>query len=287
MSITNSKINGAVFAGLLLLVTLVGSPSKCEAQHKHPLDTIECHIVGFSFGTMFPSNTLSKVTMPSGETSQNATMHSLYKSPWLDFGVNGFYKYKSNWLVSLDANLWFGNDNLSNRTTRMPNVFSQDDIIIGTNGTDAVVTCYNRGLSFKAGVGKIFPLFPSKNPNSGILARLNGGWMQQQTIFMINDVNAPQIDGDYALLYDHQRRGFILTEGIGYWFMSNYSNLINLYVTFEVSQCWSHSTRDFMIDNYLGLHGKDNNSYFDLLFSVKLCWMFPLKGKSSQEYYYW
>ena len=214
-------------------------------------------------------------------------MASLYKSPWLNFGVNGFYKYKSNWLVSLDFDLFFGNDNLKNRIERMRTVYSSDSIIIGTNGTDAIVTAFNRGLDFKVGVGKIIPVAPKKNPNSGILLRLNGGMMFQQTIFSLNEVNAPQVDGDYALLYDHQRRGFLLNEALGFWFMSNRANLINFYISFEVTQCWTHSTRDYIIDDYLGLHGKDNNSYFDLLYSIKLCWMFPLKGKTSYDYYYY
>ena len=61
----------------------------------------------------------------------------------------------------------------------------------------------------------------------------------------------------------------------------------NVYLTFEVSQVWSRSTRQYMIDYYLGLQGKDNNRYFDLLYSIKLCWMFPLKGKTAHDYYFY
>lgn len=272
---------------ITFIFLLLGLGSVLHAQNSNGLDTIECHIVGFKFGTMFPSEKLSFESLEQGGTSRNATMYSLYKAPWLNFGINSFYKYKSNWLVSLDADIWFGSDNLKHRMERMSNIFSRDSIIIGTNGTDAVVTSYNRGISAKGGIGKIIPIWPSKNPNSGLLVQLSGGWMLQQTIFMLNEVNAPQIDGDYALLYDHQRQGFLLSEAIGFWFMSNKANLINFYVTFEVSQCWNRSTRDYTLDNYLGLQGKDNNRYFDLLYSIKLCWMFPLKGKKSYDYYYY
>lgn len=282
------KISRKIFYTLTALILSMGAALPAiQAQSDMKLDTIECHIVGFNFGTIFPSARGSKVTLPDGSISRNATMASLYKSPYLSFGVNALYKYKSNWLVTLDGNIWFGDDNLNNRIERMGSVFSRDSIIIGTNGTDAVVTCHNRGISFQAGVGKVIPLMPEKNPNSGLLLRLAGGPMLQQTIFMINDVHAPQIDGDYALLYDHQRRGWLLTEGIGYWFMSNNLNLVNLSISFEVSQCWSRSTRDYTIDNYLGLAGKDDNKYFDLLYTVKFCWMFPLKGKTARDYYYY
>ena len=109
--------------------------------------------------------------------------------------------------------------------------------------------------------------------------------MWQQTIFLLNNERAPQLSDDYALLYDHQRNGFMLTEGLGYWFMSTRSDLANIYVLFEVTQCWNRSTREYMIDNYLGLHGKDNHRYFDLLYSIKICWMFPLRGKADHDYY--
>lgn len=271
---------------IILLLVLLPNVS-AHGQLDLTQDTLSCHIIGFNVGPVIPSANLSFGTLSDGTKSKNATMSSLYKPPYLDFGLNALYKYKSNWLVGIEGNIWFGGDNLNHRVERMGSVFSRDSIVIGTNGTDANVTCYNRGFSVQGGVGKIFPLVPSKNPNSGILARLSGGYMLQQSIFMINDVNAPQIDEDYALLYDHQRSGFMLTEALGYWFMSNRANLVNFYIAFEVSQCWTKSTRDYIIDDYLGVRGKDNGRYFDLVYTIKFCWMFPLKGKSSHDYYFY
>ena len=271
---------------LATIVVALATPT-ARAQEASKLDTIECHIVGFNVGIKMPSERLSSGTSPDGTTSQRATMASLYKGPYMDYGINALYKYKSNWLVTLDANVWFGNNNLLYRKERMGSIYTHDSIVIGGGGTDAAITCHNRGFSLQGGIGKIFPVAPAKNPNSGILARISGGYMRQQTIFMPELEHAPQIEGDYALLYDHQRHGAILTESLGFWFMSNNANLLNLYVSFDISQCWSWSTRDYVIDNYLGLHGKDDNRYFDLVYTIKLCWMFPLKGKETHEYYYY
>ena len=282
------NIRGKIFHRLLfvgLFVWLGNLPAQAQIDLKQ--DTIECHIVGFNFGVKMPSTLGSFETALDGMRSQRATMGSLYKGPWMDYGINGLYKYKSNWLVTLDGNLWMGNNNLLNRIERMGSVFSRDSIVVGTGGSDAVVTCYNRGLGFMGGVGKIFPLQPDKNPNSGIFARLQGGYMLQQTIFKPNKATAPQVEGDYALLYDHQRQGFLLGEGIGFWFMSNHANLINFYVELNVQQCWSRSTRDYTIDHYLGLQGKDGNRYFDMLYTLKLCWMFPLKGRQAHDIYFY
>lgn len=260
---------------LFLAIALCIFTGKASAQEKLSVDTLECHIVGFNFGCMMPGSILSS----------EGGMHSLYKAPFLNFGVDAFYKYLDGWLVSLDGNIFFGNDNLKDRMTRMSDVYTRDSIIVGTNGTDAVVTCYNRGIAVNAGVGRILKTSDS-NPNSGILLQLKAGFIQNQTIFMLNEVNAPQVDGDYAYLYDHQRRGFALTEGVGYWFMSNRLNLVNCYVSLQVTQSWTHSTRQYVIDDLLGLRGPDNNKYFDLIYTLKVAWMFPLKGKTAYDYYY-
>lgn len=283
MNIREKIFHRLLFIGLFFFVGNLPAQAQIDLQQ----DTIECHIVGFNFGIKAPSTLFSFETSPDGTRSQRGTMASLYKGPWMDYGINALYKYKSNWLVTLDGNLWMGNNNLQHRIDRMGSVFSRDSIVIGAGGYDAVVTCYNRGLSFMGGIGKIFTLQPEKNPNSGLFARLQGGYMFQQTIFMLNNSQAPQVDGDYALLYDHQRQGFLVGEGLGFWFMSNRANLINFYLEFNVQQCWSWSTRDYTIDNYLGLQGKDNNRYFDMLYTVKLCWMFPLKGRQAHDIYFY
>ena len=288
------NINGKIIF-ILLLAGLSAALNALSAQGQGTrnggaaggvLDTFSCPIVGFSVAGVMPSAGASKAAGWNG-SGVAPTMADLYKAPYLDFGLHFIYKSRQHWVFSLDAGIWFGGDNLQYRTDRMGSVFSRDSIVIGTNGTDANVTCYNRHLAFQGGVGKIIPLAPQKNPNSGLLLKVGAGYQRGQSIFMLNDVNAPQLDDDYALLYDHQRHGFMLTEAVGYWFMSNHANLVNCALTFEVSQLWSRSTRDYVIDYRAGLQGPDNSHYFDLLYTLRFTWMFPLKGKTVREYYFY
>lgn len=250
-----------------------------QAQIKLTQDTIATPIIGFDFGTILASEKFS---------TANGT-HDLYVSPYLYFGLETGYKFKSNWLLAIDGGLTIGAnmDNLRYKEQRMPAVFSHDSvpIAIGTNGTDANTSFYNRALSLRIGGGRIFTL-GNNNPNSGILVKALAGINQQKTIFMLNEVNAPQIQGDYARLYDHKRRGFSLTESIGYWFMSNNYNFFNFYVALEITQQWNHSVRDYVLDEVMNLHGPDNTKYFDMLYTIKICWMFPLKGKTAYDYYF-
>lgn len=255
-----------------------------RGQVKLSVDTLECHIIGFSAGIMAPGGGSASTGALGGN------MKDLYGSPWIDFSIDCDYKYKSNWLVTLDADLWFGwsSDNLRQRSQRMPNVYLPNGIAYSWGGTDGYVTAYNRGIAARIGGGKIIPVL-KKNPNSGILLKLSGGWFMQKTVFNqeYTEAPVPQIVGDKSHLYDHLRHGAILTESLGFVFMSNYSTYVNIRLEFNISQCFSWSTRPYTIDNVMGLNGKDNNSYFDLLYGVKLTWMFPLMGKTTYDYYYY
>lgn len=274
---------------ITLIVTLfVATGFQCQAQVKLHADTLQCPIVGFHVAMTGPWGSLASATDANGNTVEHATLAEMYKAPWLDFGMDFSYKWRNGLFINLDGSLIFGNDNLKNRKDRLSDVYSSGSMIIGANGTDAVVTCHNRALLLKFGVGKIFILNYAKNPNSGPFAAVNAGIMQQQTIFTLNEqVDAPQVNKDYGLLYDNQRRSFLLSQEIGYWFMGNKSAILNFHVSFELTELWSRSTRDYVIDDYIGLRGKDNNKYFDVLYGLKLTWMFPITGKTSYDYYYY
>lgn len=265
-----------------LAVTLLSTVA--QGQVKLNADTLECHIIGFSAGVLMPGTGSTTTGLEGGN------MRDLYKSPYLDFSLNCDYKYQSNWMMTLDADLWFGltSDNLQQRTERMPSVFQPNGMAYGWGGTDGYLTAYNRSLAVRPGVAKIITLTP-KNPNSGILLKLSGGWMMQKTIFHqeYTENPVPQITGDKGKLYDHMRQGVMLTESIGYVFMSNYSTYINVKVELQVSQCWNWSSRPWVIDDLMGLNGKDGSRYFDMLYGVKLSWMFPLMGKTTFDYYYY
>lgn len=269
---------------LIIIASLLFAAWNVHAQVKLSVDTLECHVIGFSAGLLTPGSG----TASAGGVGGN--MKDLYGRPWLDFALNCDYKYKNNWLVSLDGDLWFGwtSDNLQQRSDRMPAVYLPNGIAYSWGGTDGYVTAYNRGISVRIGGGKIVPVIKG-NPNSGLLLKLSGGWFVQRTVFHqeYTESPVPQIVDEYGRLYDHLRNGAILTESIGFVFMSNYSTYVNIRISFDLSQCLSWSSRPYQLDNVMGLNGKDENRYFDLLYGVKLTWMFPLTGKTTYDYYYY
>lgn len=269
---------------LTILCLLAAMATGATAQVKLSVDTLECHIIGFTFGALMPGGGSASSGMTGGNTAD------LYKGPFLDFSLGCDYKYKSNWMVTLDGDLWFGynSDNLEDRAQRMGDIYTPGGYLLSWGGYDGEVQAYNRSLAVRAGVAKILPVIKN-NPNSGIMFKLSGGWMMQKTVFNQDYTQSPvpQLNGNYAKLYDHLRNGALLTESVGFIFMSNMSTYVNFKVSFDVSQCISWSSRSYQIDNVMGLNGKDSNRYFDLMYGVRLTWMFPLMGKTTYDYYYY
>lgn len=264
----------------MLLITTIGS---AHAQIKLSVDTLECHIVGFSAGVVTPG-------FGSSTALGGGNMKDLYEGPYLDFAIDWAYKWQSGWMLSLDADLWFGynSDNLKDRTIRLGDIYTSGGYAMSWGGYDGVITAYNRGLAVRPGVGKILRIMP-KNPDSGILLKLSGGWFMQKTIFTqdFDRSPVPQLAGEYGKLYDHLRNGAILTQSIGFIYMSNLYSYVNIRLTFDISECFSWSSRPYQIDNVMGLNGEDHGHYFDLLYGVKLSWMFPFTGKTTYDYYYY
>lgn len=267
---------------ITLLMVLAGMTA--GAQEKHGIDTLECHIVGFSAGAMMPLAGTASSGVAGG------SMKELYEGAFLNFDIDWAYKWKSNWMATLDGDLWFGlnSDNLTQRAERMGDIFTPQGILMSWGGYDGVVTLYNRGFAVRPGVAKIIPLF-RKNPDSGILLKLSGGWFMQKTVNAqdMNESEVPQLGEKMMPLYDHLRNGMILTQSVGFIYMSNRTTYVNFKITFDLSECISWSSRPYIIDNVMGLNGKDDNTYFDLMAGLKLSWMFPFTGKTTYDYYYY
>lgn len=266
-----------------MILTLLAVPMGAGAQLRVSVDTLECPIVGFSAGLMGPLGGSASGGL------KGATMADLYDPPYLDFALEAAYKWKSNWLLTLDGDFWFGlnSDNLLQRQERMGDVFTSHGYAMTWGGYDGVVTMYNRGLSVRAGVGRIVPVFKG-NPNSGLLLRVNGGWMNQMTRFVQEPTQTPvpSLQPPYTRLYDHLRNGVIVTESVGLIYMSNQSTYVNVKLELTLSECFTWPSRPYTIDKVMGLAGRDENTYFDLLWGLRLSWMFPITGKRGYDYYF-
>ena len=87
------NIREKIFHSLLLTaIFILAANNPAHAQLDLTVDTLQCHIIGFNVGPLIPSTQFSFEKAPDGTVSQNATMASLYKGPYLNFGLDAFYK---------------------------------------------------------------------------------------------------------------------------------------------------------------------------------------------------
>ena len=262
------------FSLFVLLASFVCFSFGQEIEDKP--EVLQCPIIGASFGYVIPKGNLGEMF-----------------SPFLQVGFNGTYKTKTNWLFQFDGNFNFGSDNLKSeaRSEILKDLHGTSGVIIGTEsiekGTvfpeniDAGILAYNRGGNLSLKAGKIFPVF-KKNPNSGIFVMGGVGGFQNKIIYEAVFNAIDQLSDDYAKGYDRKIRGFQLTELVGYWFMNNTSHYFNFFIGVEFGQSWSKSARKYQFD----LRGKDDKTYFDQTYSLKVGWMFPLGSRKASGFYY-
>jgi hypothetical protein len=214
-------------------------------------------------------------TFPFGE------MGNRYKS-FFNLNANLGWKTKRNWLYVLDFAFQFGANNVKNMDNILSTLMTNDQnsFIISEDCTDAGVVGYNRNLSLSFGVGKVIPLWFS-NPNSGLCITFSGGYIQHQIIYQSTLGKVPELEGDYAYGYDRQMRGPLASCFLGYLHMSKKS-YANWYVGAQFYTCWTKMTRKYQFD----LRRGDDKRYTDYMLTLKLGWMFPFFGRSSDKIYY-
>lgn len=189
-------------------------------------------------------------------------------------------KTKKNVIFSLAYNFIFGST-VKHADEILSMVETYDGFIIDGNGTYALYALYERGHNINFSVGKILPVL-KVNPNSGLMLMGGVGYLSHRLKIDNQHRTAAQISGDYAKGYDRLTGGFSVNEFIGYFYMGN-SRILNFYAGFEFHQAFTKSQRDYIFD----LQKKDNNSYTDLFFGIKIGWMFPVYKRAPDTYYYY
>lgn len=220
-------------------------------------------------------------TASAGWTFPFGEMGNRYNS-FININTNLGWKSETNWIYYCEFGFQFGSDNVKIKNDILSEMLTNtsDPYVIGMDGTNAGVVAYNRNLSLSVFGGKVFPLWFS-NPNSGLMLTLGAGFLQHQIIYQPTLTEAPQIEGDYALGYDRQMRGVMVSGFLGYIHMSK-KNFANFYVGLQVDNAWTKMTRKYQFD----LRGGDNKLYYDGMFTLKIGWMFPFYGRDADKIYY-
>ncbi len=216
-------------------------------------------MIGISYGYQFPAGDMAK---------------RFGKSSSLQLNVD--FKTRSNWMLGINGSYFFGKtvkDNL------FDSIASPDGYIINRNGEFADIRLYERGFTVSATLGRLIH-FKKPNPNSGIVFTVGAGFMQHKIRIETIGNNVPQLDKQYKKGYDRLSNGFLLSENLGYLYLSN-NRLVNFYIGFEFMQGFTQSRRSY---DYATMK-QDTDKRLDMIYGGRIAWILPLYKKPPQEFY--
>jgi hypothetical protein len=198
--------------------------------------------------------------------------------PNLNAGGAFMLKHRSNWVVGIESNYFFGRnvkeDVLSNLT-------NEDGFVVDNEGYPADLRVSERGFGVHLFGGKVLPLL-SANANSGLLVTIGAGYLQHQVKLYDSQQRVAAVAGELRRGYDRLTGGFSATQFIGYLFLGK-RRLINLYFGFEFYEA---STRSFRKINY-NTGTADTRERLDVLCGFRAGWILPLYKKKPDDFYYY
>ncbi len=247
---------------LVLIFITFCFAAKVSAQVSIKDSSIYTPLIGFSFGYQIPGGDLEKRFGNSSSAQMNVDFKT--RKYWT-FGFNGSY--------------FFGKK--IKEATIFNNLVTQDGYIINRDGEFSDIRLYERGFTISATAGRMFA-FKKPNPNSGIVFNVGLGFMQHKIRIETIGNNVPQLSTAYKKGYDRLSNGLLLSENLGYLYLSN-SRLLNFYFGFECMQGFTQSRRSYDYD----LMKQDTKKRLDILYGVKISWILPLYKKAPQEYFYY
>jgi len=197
--------------------------------------------------------------------------------------IGGGFQFKSrkNWLFGANFDFIFGNQ-VQHGDSLMFNLKTQSGHIINMAGNFTDYSLYERGYTITAKFGKLFPVL-SPNPNSGLYITASAGYIQHKIRIEVFNNTAPQLLGDYKKGYDRLTGGFMISQFVGYMFLSD-NRLLNFFGGFEFTQSWTTPKRDVNFDT---MEPDKKTNRFDVLYGIRIGWILPIFQRQPEKFYYY
>jgi hypothetical protein len=216
-------------------------------------------LIGVSYGYYLPGGDMVK------RFGNNSTLQ-----------MNIDFKTKYNWILGINGSYLFGKNI---KESLFDSISTSTGGIITEKGELADIRLYERGFTISGTIGRLIS-FKKPNPNSGLRIDLGLGFMQHKIRIETIGNEVPQLTKQYKKGYDKLSNGFLLTESLGYLYLSN-NRLANFYIGLECMQGFTKSRRSFDYD----LMMQDTQKRLDVLYGARLTWFLPLYKKAPQEFY--
>jgi hypothetical protein len=255
-------------SAVVLMLLLVLLPAQAEAQGRGPSlpvgvgdSTLLAGLVQIEYAALWPG----------GDLAQRYGFHN-------GMGIRIDIKNRRNWTFGGSARFLFGTSIVEGdvlAALRGPSGF-----LIGTDGFQYVPIPNMRGLQFAFDVGKVTPLLAA-NPNSGISLSVGVGYLQHRILLDVERDFVPQVEGEYAKLYDRFSSGFWVRQRLGYLY-SGEARFLNLHAGLELSQGFTQERRSFQGD----LGPVTDTQRMDLQWGIFASWVLPIYENPKTRYFY-
>ncbi len=209
--------------------------------------------------------------VPQGNMSERFGNHFLV-------GLNGGYKFNSNFEINSSVNYLFGENVKEFPIIELANNYG---VFIGRYGDIIVPSFKERGGVAIFSLTKIFNNFLNyPNPNSGVFVSLGGGYMYHK-IYMEAQELPYFANKDIRRGYDRLTGGPGVVMKIGYALHSN-SQYFNLRAALEGYAFFTRSLRKYQFD--VGEFDESRNDFF---LGISIQWLLLIyKQAPNKEYYY-
>lgn len=190
--------------------------------------------------------------------------------------LNVDFKTIHYWMIGINGSYFFGNEV---KDHLFDSISTPSGAIINRDGEYGDIRVYERGFTVSATLGRMIH-FKKPNPNTGIVFNVGFGFMQHKIRIETIGNNVPQLSTEYKKGYDRLSNGFLLSESLGYLYLSN-NRLANIYIGLECLQGFTQSRRSY---DYATMK-QDTQKRIDILYGARIAWILPLYKKAPQAYY--
>ena len=200
-------------------------------------------------------------------------------SGFMGVGADLCLKSKSNWSFETGFNYYFSGK-VKGTDSLFKMLINSSGSIMDGDGQPAEIDVDHRMWSLRFTIGKTFPVSLQQR-NSGIQAKLGGGFTQRYVYIKNPDNRVAALSGEYKKGYDRLTGGLSLYQFLGYVHLSR-TQYTCFYIGIEATESFSRRQREWDFS----LMGKDERTFTDIYAGIKAGWIIPLYKKEYQDTYY-
>jgi len=251
-----------LFLKLFTLLSAFANYSKAQVTPKDSI--INAPLLGLSYAFQLPEGDLK---------SRFGTNSSI--------GVHFLNKTKKNWIWGVDWTFTFSSQSQVKEPMMLfDSINTANGNVVDANGEYATLLFYERGWTSAVKFGKLFPIW-GQNKNSGICLLTGVGYMQHKIRIEDKFNRTPQLTKEYRKGYDRLTSGLMLSQFVGYLFLSN-NRLLNFYAGFEIMAGFTKNRRSFNFDTM----EQDAKQRLDMYYGPRIGFILPLYKRMPNDFYY-